>query len=90
MAMGGEVTFLFQLGLTRDTISTDPSTLTLKTLKDLAYEFINNKFPDHGLNHLRDRLLLFKHDKNTTNILQLIANTTEVIDETLIEIVISR
>lgn len=89
MAMGGEVTFLFQLGLTRDTISVDPSTLTLKSLKDLAYEFINNKFPDHGLNHLRDRLLLFKHDKNTTNILQLIANTTEVIDETLIEIVVS-
>lgn len=86
---GTEVTFLFQFGLTRDTVTVDSSTLTLKVLKDLACDFINTKCPEHGLNHLFERLILFKHDYNSTNVLQLITNATEVIDETLIEIVLT-
>ncbi|KAL6440063.1 hypothetical protein ACFW04_003000 [Cataglyphis niger] len=86
---GTEVTFLFQFGLTRDTVTVDSSTLTLKTLKDLACDFINTKCPEHGLNHLFERLILFKHDYNSTNVLQLITNAAEVIDETLIEIVLT-
>lgn len=86
---GTEVTFLFQFGLIRDTITVDSSTLTLKTLKDLACDFINTKCPEHGLNHLFERLILFKHDYNSTNVLQLVTNATEVIDETLVEIVLT-
>lgn len=86
---GTEVTFLFQFGLTRDTVTVDSSTLTLKALKDLACDFINTKCPEHGLNHLFERLILFKHDYNSTNVLQLITNATEVIDETLVEIVLT-
>ncbi|XP_023248530.1 serine/threonine-protein kinase D1 isoform X2 [Copidosoma floridanum] len=86
---GSEITFLFQFGLTRDTITVESGSLTLKTLKDHACGFINDKYPDHGLSQLFDRLLLFKHDYNSTNILQLITNTTEVIDETLVEIIVS-
>ncbi|XP_046144954.1 serine/threonine-protein kinase D3 isoform X4 [Osmia bicornis bicornis] len=86
---GPEVTFLFQFGLIRDTITVESSSLTLKTLKEFACDFINNKCPEHGLNHLFERLLLFKHDYNSTNILQLITNATEVVDETLVEIVLT-
>lgn len=86
---GSEVTFLFQFGLIRDTITVDASVLTLKTLKEFACDFINTKCPDHGLSQLFERLLLFKHDYNSTNILQLIVNTTQVVDETLVEIVLS-
>lgn len=88
-AMGPEITFIFQFGLTRDTISVEASALTLKSLKDLACDFINSKCPDHGLSQLFDRLLLFKHDYNSTNILQLITNAAEVIDETIVEIVLT-
>uniref|UniRef100_V9ILS3 Serine/threonine-protein kinase D3 n=1 Tax=Apis cerana TaxID=7461 RepID=V9ILS3_APICE len=86
---GPEVTFLFQFGLTRDTVTVESSTLTLKTLKEFACDFINTKCPEHGLNHLFERLLLFKHDYSSTNILQLITNATEVVDETLVEIVLT-
>ncbi|KAH0949898.1 hypothetical protein HN011_003302 [Eciton burchellii] len=86
---GIEITFLFQFGLTRDTVTVDSSTLTLKTLKDLACDFINTKCPEHGLNHLFERLILFKHDYNSTNVLQLITNATEIVDETLVEIVLT-
>jgi len=86
---GTEVTFLFQFGLIRDTVTVDSSTLTLKALKDFACDFINTKCPEHGLNHLFERLILFKHDYNSTNVLQLVTNATEVIDETLVEIVLT-
>lgn len=86
---GTEVTFLFQFGLIRDTVTVDSSTLTLKALKDLACDFINTKCTEHGLNHLFERLILFKHDYNSTNVLQLVTNATEVVDETLVEIVLT-
>jgi len=38
-----EVTFLFQFGLIRDTVSVLFSSLTLKTLKELACDFVNKK-----------------------------------------------
>lgn len=84
-----EVTFLFQFGLLRDTVTVDSSQLTLKSLKEFACDFINSKCPDHGLSQLFDRLLLFKHDYNSTNILQLITNAMEIVDETLVEIVLT-
>lgn len=40
---GPEITFLFQFGLTRDAVTVPSTSLTLKTLKDLACDFINNK-----------------------------------------------
>lgn len=86
---GSEITFLFQFGLIRDTVTVESGSLTLKSLKELACDFINTKCFDHGLSQLFDRLLLFKHDYNSLNVLQLITNTTEIIDETLVEVVLS-
>nr|CAD7416423.1 unnamed protein product [Timema poppensis] len=40
---GPEVTFLFQFGLVRDTVTTVTNTLGLKTIKSLACDFINKK-----------------------------------------------
>lgn len=40
---GPEVTFLFQFGSLRDAVCVPASSLTLKSLKDLACEFINTK-----------------------------------------------
>ncbi|KAL1114945.1 hypothetical protein AAG570_007768 [Ranatra chinensis] len=86
---GRDITFLFQFGLIRDTISVDASNLTLKSLKDYACDFINSKCPEHGINRLSERLLLFKHDYNIQNILQLISSASDVVDETLVEIVLT-
>lgn len=40
---GLEVTFLFQFGNLRDMVSAPVSSITLKTLKDMACDFINAK-----------------------------------------------
>ncbi|XP_030745104.1 serine/threonine-protein kinase D3 isoform X2 [Sitophilus oryzae] len=84
-----EVTFMFQFGFIRDAITVPQSTLNLKTIKDLACDFLNTKIPDHGINKLQDRLLLFKHEYNSNNILHLINSASDIVDETLIEIVLT-
>ncbi|KAK9497813.1 hypothetical protein O3M35_003733 [Rhynocoris fuscipes] len=84
-----EITFIFQFGLIRDTVTIDSSNLTLKALIEHACEFINSKCPDHGVNRLNERLLLFRHDYTFPNILQIINCASEVSDETLVQIVLS-
>ncbi|KAL5283373.1 PRKD1 family protein [Megaselia abdita] len=86
---GPEVTFLFQFGNLRDGISIPSTSLNLKSLKDLACDFINNKVPNNGLSHLPERILLFRHNYTSPNVLQMINSASEVIDETLIEIVLT-
>ncbi|XP_037947137.1 serine/threonine-protein kinase D3 [Teleopsis dalmanni] len=84
-----EVTFLFQFGSIRDAVSVAVNALTLKTLKDLACEFINTKIPDSGLTYLSERILLFRHDYSSPNVLHIINSASEVVDETLVEIVLT-
>ncbi|KAJ8937570.1 hypothetical protein NQ318_023100 [Aromia moschata] len=86
---GPEVTFLFQFGLIRDAVTVPQSSLNLKTIKNLACDFLNSKIPDHGVNKLEDRVLLFRHAYSSNNILQLINSASEIADETLIEIVLT-
>lgn len=40
---GPEITFLFQFGNLRDTVTVAVSTLNLRSFKDLACDFINSK-----------------------------------------------
>lgn len=45
--------------------------------------------PDNGLSQLPDRLLLFRHDYNSANVLHIVSNTADIADETVIEIVLT-
>ena len=47
------------------------------------------KFPDHGLNRLTERLLLFRHDYSSKNLLVPINVVSEITEGSLIEIVVS-
>lgn len=40
---GPEVTFMFQFGVLRDAVSVPTATLNLRSLKDLACDFIHSK-----------------------------------------------
>ncbi|CAG0887009.1 unnamed protein product [Cyprideis torosa] len=84
-----KLTFYFQIGLVRDVVSTDPSQLTLRTLKELACSFIASKFPDNGLVRLQERLHLFIHDSNSPHVLVYINSAAEVVEDALVEIVLS-
>ncbi|XP_058443791.1 serine/threonine-protein kinase D1 [Malaya genurostris] len=86
---GPEITFIFQFGNLRDIVTVSSQALTLKKLKDLACDFINTKIPENGLNRLPDRLLLFRHDYSSPNVLQMINSASEIVDETLVEVVLT-
>lgn len=50
---------------------------------------VRTQIPDNGLNRLSDRILLFRHDYCSPNVLQLINSASDVTDETLVEIVLT-
>ncbi|OQR77374.1 serine/threonine-protein kinase D3-like [Tropilaelaps mercedesae] len=63
------VNFQMQLGLQKDTVTIEIAELNLKSLKDLACNFVDRKVPEHGLNRLPERLVLLRHDYTSDNIL---------------------
>lgn len=69
---GHQITFQFQLGLIRDRVTVDSNELNLKSLKSLACDFICDKLPQNGVTRLQERILLFRHDYSSSNILQVI------------------
>ena len=73
---GQQVSFNFQIGLVKDKVTVDitASTWTLKYLKTLAVSFVNEKFPDHEVTRLDERLLVFRHDYSCECILQVVKN----------------
>ena len=68
---GHQVTFQFQLGLVRDKVTADTVDLNLKSLKSMACDFVAEKCPANGITRMQERVLLFKHDYQSTNILQV-------------------
>ena len=68
---GHQVTFQFQLGLVRDKVTVDTIDLNLKSLKSMACDFVAEKCPTNGITRMQERVLLFKHDYHSTNILQV-------------------
>ena len=68
---GYQISFQFQIGLVRDRVTVDSASLNLKSIKSKACDFICEKFPQNGLTRLDERILLFKHDYKSTNILQV-------------------
>lgn len=51
--------------------------------------FFSFQCPDHGMTRMQDRLLLFKHDYTSSNILRHVSSAAEVLDEALLEIVVT-
>ncbi|XP_071150789.1 serine/threonine-protein kinase D1-like isoform X5 [Mytilus edulis] len=82
------LSFQMQIGLTRDQINVEGE-LTLASLKEIACSFVDRKFPEHGFYSLVDKILLFRHDNTSPNILVHISSPTDVKDGCLVEIVLS-
>jgi hypothetical protein len=55
----------------------------------VLFEPFPQQYPDHGLNRLTERLMLFRHDYNSPNMLSPINAASDVTDGALIEIIVS-
>lgn len=77
-----------QIGLTREQVNVEGE-LTLASLKEIACAFVDRKYPEHGFYGIADKILLFRHESQSQNVLQLINNPTDVKEGCLVEVVLS-
>ncbi|KAF0044554.1 hypothetical protein F2P81_003712 [Scophthalmus maximus] len=83
------VSFLLQIGLTRETVNLEASDLSLSAVKDLVCSIVDQKFPECGFFGMYDKILLFRHDLNDDNILQRLTSAEDIHEGDLIEVVLS-
>ncbi|XP_032083215.1 serine/threonine-protein kinase D2 [Thamnophis elegans] len=82
------VSFQLQIGLTREYVLL-PAACDLAHVKQLACSIVDQKFPECGFYGLYDKILLFKHDSSTANILQLVRAASDIQEGDLVEVVLS-
>ncbi|TRY92834.1 hypothetical protein DNTS_024899 [Danionella cerebrum] len=120
------LSFLLQIGLTREMVTLEPRDLSLSSVKDLVCSIVDQKiavlenlaldhhmhlqfpgrrlrllsylqrmrivqitFPECGFFGLYDKILLFRHDLSSENILQRLTSADEIHEGDLIEVVLS-
>ncbi|XP_039604034.1 serine/threonine-protein kinase D3 [Polypterus senegalus] len=83
------VSFLLQIGLTRETVTIEAQDLSLSAVKDLVCSIVDQKFPECGFFGMYDKILLFRHDLNSENILQRLTAAEDIHEGDLIEVVLS-
>uniref|UniRef100_A0A674C2H9 Serine/threonine-protein kinase n=1 Tax=Salmo trutta TaxID=8032 RepID=A0A674C2H9_SALTR len=84
------VSFLLQIGLTRETVNLDASDLSgLSAVKELVCSVVDQKFPECGFFGMYDKILLFRHDLTSENILQRLTSAEDIHEGDLIEVVLS-
>uniref|UniRef100_A0A674AR38 Serine/threonine-protein kinase n=1 Tax=Salmo trutta TaxID=8032 RepID=A0A674AR38_SALTR len=84
------VSFLLQIGLTRETVNLDASDLSgLAAVKELVCSIVDQKFPECGFFGMYDKILLFRHDLTSENILQRLTSAEDIHEGDLIEVVLS-
>ncbi|KAK6470620.1 serine/threonine-protein kinase D2-like [Huso huso] len=82
------VSFIIQIGLTRESVLL-PLSADLAHVKQLACSIVDQKFPECGFYGIYDKILLFKHDPGTNNILQLVKTVLDIHEGDLVEVVLS-
>ncbi|KAM9317999.1 serine/threonine-protein kinase D2 isoform 1-T1 [Pholidichthys leucotaenia] len=82
------VSFIIQIGLTRESVLM-PQAADLAYVKQIACSIVDTKFPECGFYGIYDKILLFKHDTSTSNILQLVKTASDIQEGDLVEVVLS-
>ncbi|EHB00858.1 Serine/threonine-protein kinase D2 [Heterocephalus glaber] len=82
------VSFHIQIGLTREFVLL-PAASELAHVKQLACSIVDQKFPECGFYGLYDKILLFKHDPTSANLLQLVRSAGDIQERSGVEVVLS-
>ncbi|XP_034999611.2 serine/threonine-protein kinase D3 [Hippoglossus stenolepis] len=83
------VSFLLQIGLTRETVTLDPGDHSLPAVRELVCSIVDQKFPECGFFGMYDKILLFRHDLSSDNILQRLTSAEDIHEGDLVEVVLS-
>ncbi|XP_072217765.1 serine/threonine-protein kinase D3-like [Leuresthes tenuis] len=83
------ISFLLQIGPTREMVTLDPGDLSLSAVRELVCSIVDQKFPECGFFGMYDKILLFRHDLSSDNILQRLTSAEEIHEGDLVEVVLS-
>ncbi|XP_078462428.1 serine/threonine-protein kinase D3-like isoform X1 [Lampetra fluviatilis] len=83
------ISFQLQIGLSREAVTLDANGMSLAAIRELACSIVDQKFPECGFYGMYDKILLFRHDPHSDNVLQLLATADGIQAGDLVEVVLS-
>ncbi|XP_026142102.1 serine/threonine-protein kinase D1 isoform X3 [Carassius auratus] len=83
------ISFQIQIGLSREPVLLDSGEFSLAQVREMACSIVDQKFPECGFYGMYEKILLFRHDPNSDNILQLVRCAAEIVEGDLVEVVLS-
>uniref|UniRef100_A0A6G1RJ15 protein kinase C n=1 Tax=Hypotaenidia okinawae TaxID=2861861 RepID=A0A6G1RJ15_9GRUI len=89
---GGGVAFHLQIGLSREPVllmQDSSGDFSLAHVREMACSIVDQKFPECGFYGMYDKILLFRHDPTSENILQLVKSAADIQEGDLVEVVLS-
>ncbi|XP_026506252.1 serine/threonine-protein kinase D3-like [Terrapene carolina triunguis] len=85
----GTVSVRLQIGLSRESYMLPPEELGYGHLRHLAVELVERKFPEYGFLGVSEKIMLFRHDDASENVLEHLGPDSVMRAGDLIEIVLS-
>uniref|UniRef100_A0A8D3BW22 Serine/threonine-protein kinase n=1 Tax=Scophthalmus maximus TaxID=52904 RepID=A0A8D3BW22_SCOMX len=86
---GGVIAFHIQIGLSREPVLLDAAELSLSQVREVACSIVDQKLPECGFYGMYEKILLFRHDQTSDNVLQLLRSAAQIQDGDLVEAVLS-
>uniref|UniRef100_A0A1A8HVJ3 Serine/threonine-protein kinase n=3 Tax=Nothobranchius TaxID=28779 RepID=A0A1A8HVJ3_NOTKU len=86
---GGVISFQIQIGMSREPVLLDAGELNLGQVREVACSIINQKLPECGFYGMHEKILLFRHDQTSDNMLQLLRAASQIQDGDLVEAILS-
>ncbi|CAB1335427.1 unnamed protein product [Coregonus sp. 'balchen'] len=74
------ISFQIQIGLSREPVLLDSVDFSLAQVREMACSIVDQKLPECGFYGMYDKILLFRHDPGSENILQLVKSSATVED----------
>ncbi|XP_035850733.1 serine/threonine-protein kinase D1 isoform X2 [Sander lucioperca] len=87
---GGDViSFHIQIGLSREPVLLDATDLSLSQVREVACSIVDQKIPECVFYGMYEKILLFRHDQMSENVLQLLRSASQIQEGDLVEAVLS-
>ncbi|KAL2098985.1 hypothetical protein ACEWY4_005465 [Coilia grayii] len=83
------ISFQIQIGLSREPVMLDSCDFSLAQVREMACSIVDQKFPECGFYGMYDKILLFRHEPGSENILQLVRCASDIQEGDLVEVVLS-
>ncbi|XP_076834291.1 serine/threonine-protein kinase D1 isoform X1 [Brachyhypopomus gauderio] len=83
------ISFQIQIGLSREPVLLDSGDFSLAQVREMACSIVDQKFPECGFYGMYDKILLFRHDPTSDNVLQLVKSASDIMEGDLVEVVLS-